>query len=161
MNVTYRCPQCSHTVRAEITRDSLCCPDCAASTAVPAEAWDDQGRLTRCLVCPSVDLFIRKDFPQRLGLTIVVAGFALSFVTWYFYWVYLTFAVLFATAAVDMVLYAVMGESLVCYRCGAQYRNAPGQEMHGGFELATHERYRQLAARLEPSTVRSEASSRS
>jgi hypothetical protein len=42
-----------------------------------------------------------------------------------------------------------MGESLTCYRCHAQYRGFQNMEVHGGFNLETHERCRQLAARLK------------
>jgi hypothetical protein len=42
-----------------------------------------------------------------------------------------------------------MGESLTCYRCGAQYRGFEEIERHGGFDLEIHERYRQLAARMK------------
>jgi hypothetical protein len=37
---------------------------------------------------------------------------------------------------------------LNCYRCQAQYRDVPGLENHGGFDLETHERHRQQVARL-------------
>ena len=105
----------------------------------------------RCLICGSSDLFVRKDFPHRLGLAIVVSGFTLSCMTWYFYWTYLTFAVLFATALADMVLFFIVGESLTCYRCRAEYRQLPSMTEHGPFSLETHERYRQQAARLASS----------
>jgi hypothetical protein len=39
-------------------------------------------------------------------------------------------------------------DSLMCYRCGAQYRQVGGLAEHGGFNLETHEPYRQPAARL-------------
>ena len=42
-----------------------------------------------------------------------------------------------------------MGESLTCYRCHAQYRGFEEIERHGGFDLETHERYRQMAARMK------------
>jgi hypothetical protein len=93
-------------------------------------------------------LFVRKDFPQRLGVAIVVLGFAISCVTWNLYLTNWTFAVLFATAIIDFVLFAVVGESLTCYRCGAQYRQLAGLKDYRGFDLETHERYRQEAARL-------------
>jgi len=69
-------------------------------------------------------------------------------VTWYLYQKELTFAVLVATALVDVVLYRLVGDAVVCYRCGAQYRQLPGTERQAGFDLTTHERYRQQAARL-------------
>jgi hypothetical protein len=61
---------------------------------------------------------------------------------------YLTFGILFATALFDVLLLALVGNSLVCYRCGAEYRDVEGIEDHGAFNLETHERYRQQAARL-------------
>jgi uncharacterized protein YbaR (Trm112 family) len=150
MNVTYRCPHCEKTVRTHFSAESsvLACPQCAKELKIPEDAVSDT-RLERCLVCPSTDLFARKDFPQKLGVGLVIFGFAASTIAWANYLVFWTFAILFATALVDLVLYLVMGESLTCYRCHSQYRGTHEIERHGGFDLETHERYRQLAARLK------------
>jgi ribosomal protein S27E len=150
MNVTYRCPACENTVRAVFTAASteIECPRCSSRAPIPAGAVAGE-RIERCLVCPSTDLFARKDFPQKLGVGLVVFGFVASCITWANYQVFWTFAILFATALVDLILYLVMGESLTCYRCGAQYRGSQEIERHGGFDLETHERYRQAAARLK------------
>lgn len=149
MKITYACSRCGHhnSEQIEAEQGTLECGQCHVQIHVPDDALDD-GSLKRCLVCPSTDLFIRKDFPQRLGVAIVVLGFAASCVAWYFYWTYLTFAILFATALIDVVLYAVVGEVLMCYRCGAIYRGVAGMERYQGFNLETHERHRQMAARL-------------
>jgi hypothetical protein len=106
-------------------------------------------KLSSCLICGGQELFIRKDFPQRLGVTIVILGFAASCVAWYFQWIITTFGILFGTAFVDVALYAVMGNVLECYRCHAQYRRIPRLDEHDAFNLETYERHRQLAARLE------------
>jgi hypothetical protein len=150
MNVTYRCLECEGTVRARLADrpTQLVCTHCGRQIAVPDDAISD-GRIKRCLVCPSTDLFAGKDFPQRLGVALVVFGFIASSIAWANYQVLLTFAILFGTALVDLVLYLVMGESLTCYRCHAQYRGFEEIERHGGFDLETHERYRQMAARLK------------
>lgn len=150
MNVTFRCPNCAKTVRSAFTAESieLVCPECARRLAIPADAVTGE-RIERCLVCPSTDLFARKDFPQKLGVGLVIFGFVASSIAWANYLVFWTFAILFATALVDLVLYLVMGESLTCYRCQAQYRGTHEVERHGGFDLETHERYRQMAARLK------------
>ncbi len=103
---------------------------------------------SRVAWCAPVLTCSRKDFPQRLGVGLVVFGFIASSIAWANYQVLWTFAILFATALVDLVLYLVMGESLTCYRCHAQYRGFEEIERHGGFNLETHERYRQLAARM-------------
>jgi hypothetical protein len=78
-----------------------------------------------------------------------VIGFVGSSIAWANYLVLWSFAILFGTALIDLVLYIVMGESLTCYRCGAQYRGFEEIERHGGFDLEIHERYRQLAARMK------------
>ncbi len=100
-------------------------------------------------MCPSTDLFVRKDFPQRLGVSIVVLGFIVSCVFWYLYLPIWTFASLLFVAFVDFLLYAIVGDALVCYRCGATYRGATDIESHGRFRLETHEKHRQLTARLK------------
>jgi hypothetical protein len=82
-------------------------------------------------------------------VALVVIGFVGSSIAWFNYQVLLTFGILFATALVDLVLYIVMGESLTCYRCHSQYRGFEEIERHGAFDLETHERYRQMAARLK------------
>jgi uncharacterized C2H2 Zn-finger protein len=47
-----------------------------------------------------------------------------------------------------VALYLIVPDALMCYRCGAMYRDAKGMERHGAFNLETHERYRQQAARI-------------
>jgi hypothetical protein len=150
MNITYNCPACHHTTRAHIAPEtaSIACTHCQQQINVPGGAIAGN-QIHRCLVCPSTELFARKDFPQRLGVALVILGFVGSSIAWFNYQVLLSFAILFVTALIDLVLYIVMGESLTCYRCHAQYRGFEEIERHGGFDLETHERYRQMAARMK------------
>lgn len=149
MNVTYSCPHCREGVRTDVaaTDAALVCPHCAGAVNVPRDA-SAGGQLCRCLVCPSTDLFVRKDFPQRLGVAVVAFGIIGSSIAWGYSLPIVTFGILFATALVDVVLYMLVPNALMCYRCGAQYRMAEGMDRHGAFNLETHERYRQQAARM-------------
>lgn len=163
MRITYACPACDATVthdRAEST-PRLVCPHCSAGLDMPADAvvWvaadgspttagSGRVRLRRCLVCPSTELFARKDFPQRLGVGIVVVGFVASCITWSQYLLVPTFAILFGTALLDVLLYLFMPECLTCYRCAARYRGDGVTADHAGFDLETHEKHRQQRARL-------------
>jgi hypothetical protein len=149
MNVTYHCPECEQTVRVPLAAETIhfVCSHCGRQIQIPEKAIA-AGRIHRCLVCPSTELYARKDFPQRLGVALVIAGFIGSSIAWAKYHVLWSFAILFATALVDLTLYLVMGESLTCYRCHAQYRGFDDIEQHGGFDLSTHERHRQLVARI-------------
>lgn len=155
MNLTFACPECDGDARVELGDDAeaVVCPHCQVRISVPAGAIVD-GEPRRCLVCPSVDLFVRKDFPQRLGVTIVVIGFAISCVTWHYHLLYWTFGVLFATAGIDLGLFLVMGEALVCYRCQAHYRGLRSLKSHGPFDLEVYERYRQQTLRLREAEAR-------
>jgi hypothetical protein len=150
MNVTFACPACQKAARVALSAEisELTCSHCGQPIAIPAGAVEG-GRIRRCLVCPSTELFLRKDFPQRLGVGLVILGFVGSTIAWANYMVWLSFAILFATALVDLALYIMMGESLTCYRCHAQYRGFEEDPQHGGFDLETHERYRQIAARMK------------
>ena len=150
MNVTFRCPMCEATERVALDDAAarMVCPGChheprAAATAIV------KGELKHCPVCGDDELFIRKDFPQKLGVAIVVLGFILSSIAWYQYMIWLAFGILFATALIDVVLYLVMGEALVCYRCNAHVRDLSDISGYRGFDLETHERHRQRAARLQ------------
>jgi hypothetical protein len=164
MRITYACPACAATVAVDRveTRTALECPRCTATLPMPPGAIDWQAagggsaaagagraRLRRCLVCPSTELFARKDFPQRLGVGIVVVGFAASCVTWAWRLLVPTFAILFGTALIDVVLYLFMPECLTCYRCGARYRGDGVSDDVGGFDLETHEKHRQQQARQQ------------
>ena len=155
MNVTFACPNCEQTARAEFDERSsaLACSHCTEQRKIPNGAVTAEG-ISRCLVCPSEELYLRKDFPQGLGVSIVVIGLAASCIPWYFHNWYGTFAILFATALIDVVLYVVMGDMLQCYRCHAQYRGAPGPGTHGDFSLETHEKHRQQLARLSQTRPR-------
>jgi hypothetical protein len=148
MQVTFRCPNCDATAQAEFEfgGQPVVCSACQAALGV-AEAGPE-GSLKQCVVCPSKELYVRKDFSQKAGVTIVVLGFVLSSIAWYYRQPMLTYGILFATALIDVVLYVTVGNLLQCYRCHAQYRGLEKLDSHEPFNLETHERYRQQELRL-------------
>jgi hypothetical protein len=150
LNVTYACPVCHEGTRFHFDAHTkfLKCNRCSQELAVPEDAVTGN-RVQRCLVCPSTDLFVRKDFPQRLGVLIVAVGIIGSSIAWYHAHLLWTFGILFATALIDVLLYTFVGDALMCYRCQAQYRGVAEMDAHGTFDLDTHERHRQLNARLK------------
>ena len=135
---------------------SIICTAFGQSVAVPQGAIqvsekNAKTRLNRCLVCPSTELFVRKNFPQRLGIAIVVVGLAMSCVAWGYRDLFWTFGILFSTALLDVILFFVVPDCLTCYRCGARYTGTDGMSEFGNFNLETHEKYRQQAAREQQS----------
>ncbi|MDX2037469.1 MAG: hypothetical protein SFX72_12525 [Isosphaeraceae bacterium] len=102
-------------------------------------------------MCATTDLYIQKDFPQNLGIAIVVVGFAISSVFWYWERPLVTYAILLLSALADMILYHRVPNVTICYRCLSQIRGAgsnPGDRIHA-FDLAIGERYRQERIRVE------------
>jgi hypothetical protein len=103
---------------------------------------DDQP-LTTCPTCGCRDLFVRKDFPQKTGLVVVViAGVAFLALAARRGTFYLGVWVLVAAAAVDALLYAFVPKVTTCYRCRSDFRGVPLNPDHGAFELAVAEKYR-------------------
>src|SRR6185369_5856976 len=98
--------------------------------------------LTICPNCGCRDLFIRKDFPQKLGMAIVVvAGVAFLVLAAWRQSFYLGAAVLVAACVIDAALFFFVPKITVCYRCRAEFRDRPINPEHGGFDLATGEKY--------------------
>ena len=148
ITLTYRCTTCktASTHEFDDLTSQLTCPHCQTTLKTSSGALQG-GELVACLVCPCDDLFLRKDFPQRLGVAIVTVGLGLSCVTWMFHMLIGTFAILFLTALIDLVLFMLMGDVVECYRCHAQYRGTENTESLEGFDLEIHERHRQTEAR--------------
>jgi hypothetical protein len=99
--------------------------------------------LDTCPHCGCKDIFIRKDFPQKLGMAIVVLA-ALAFLilaarpTTF----YLGAWLLVAAVIVDAIFYLFVPKVMTCYRCRTDFRNIPINPVFGKFELATAEKYR-------------------
>ena len=99
--------------------------------------------LAQCPHCGCRELFLRKDFPQKIGLGIVViAGIAFLILAASRAYFYVGVAVLVLAAIIDAALYFLVPTITVCYRCRAEMRNVPLKPRHGGFELAVGEKYR-------------------
>lgn len=150
MNITFACTDCDQASRVplETSTTEVVCDHCGKQIGIRPDAMDDE-KIHRCLICPSTEMYVRKDFSQRLGVTIIGIGLAASCIPWYFQMWYATYGILFGTALLDALLYRMTGNLLQCYRCHSEYRGVPGLEKHSGFNLEIHERHRQEVARLE------------
>jgi hypothetical protein len=99
--------------------------------------------LNVCPKCGCRDLFVRKDFPQKTGLVVVViAGVAFLAFAARRGTFYLGVWVLVGAAVVDAVLYALVPRVTTCYRCRSDFRGVPLNPDPGAFELAVAEKYR-------------------
>jgi hypothetical protein len=78
----------------------------------------------------------------------VALGALLSTIAITFYYPATALGILLAFALVDLLLYVLMPDVLVCYRCQSRHRHTQPGESVPRFNLETAERYRQEAARL-------------
>ena len=146
MRVTLACPVCDHPSVVPIDQPSdWQCPAC--DHRLHLDAADPA--LPMCVACGCHELYKRKDFPQALGMTILLTACILSFVTYYAYEKWWTWSLLIGSALLDGGLYLLVGDVLVCYRCQAHYRGFTTTDAHQPFEITIGERYRQEKIRQE------------
>jgi hypothetical protein len=149
MQLTCQCVACGKTARVNVSPSSAgwSCPHCGHSRPFGDQSWAE-GSPARCCNCENPDLWRQKDFPQRLGFLMVALGAIGSSIAWGYHYPVPALAILVAFAILDMVLYWIMPDVLVCYRCRARHRvtSASGEFTPYNHELG--ERYRQERLRL-------------
>ena len=150
MRIVFACPACHRQNLAEVSSDTAAvrCDSCSWQRPVSAENRSNQ-EPTTCVVCGCGDIWRQKGFPPRVGVLCVVIGALISTFFWNRMEPVWSFGVLLAVALLDGVLYFLLRDVLVCYRCRTQHRRAVLDGRHEQFDLETHERYRQEAIRLE------------
>jgi hypothetical protein len=101
------------------------------------------------MVCPGKELYFRKQFNQRLGITIIGLGFAASTIAYYYHHLMWVYGILFFTAGIDLLFYIFTGNLLQCYKCNSEYRGFEESTEYEPFNLEIHEKYHQQRIRLE------------
>jgi len=146
VQIRYHCPTdgCVAIIEYEPLEscgESMECPRCHVRHPITVTASvRDRLPVDRCAVCGCTELFIRKDFPQRLGLAVVVV-FGLLAVYFFRFSVLTAWSVLAAAVLLDGVIYFFTGKVTTCYACRAEYRGCPLNPTHEGFDLAASEKY--------------------
>ncbi len=146
MNIYFACPECEHGGRVGSPGQTTWqCPRCDHLVQVALA----EGAIHTCAVCGDHEIYKKKDFPHWLGLTILTVACLASLVPYYLRYPALTWAILIGSALFDGLLYVLVGDVSVCYRCGAEYRGFPPNSEHKPFDLGTGERYRQERLRRQ------------
>jgi hypothetical protein len=132
--IAFHCPRCGEEATCRL--DGLGrCSKCSAETPLTLSAsLRDERMVDRCPACAGEQLYVQRDFNQKAGLAIVILGGALAPFTPYY-------SSLFAAAALDALLYALLPEITVCYRCQAHFRGFRRNPRHNPFDLHLAEQY--------------------
>jgi predicted RNA-binding Zn-ribbon protein involved in translation (DUF1610 family) len=118
------------------------CPYCKKPILLRVDSSILQNHTVKnCVTCGHDSLYIQKDFNRSLGIAIVAAG---SLISVYFLSqsepLYAMLALGF-TAAVDFLLYRLVGDVTVCYACHTIYRGFQRNPAHHSFDLKDLEKY--------------------
>ena len=107
---------------------------------VPTESVREDREVDACPVCEGPDLYVRKDLNRNLGLTsVVIVGLVSAFLLWSGRDL-AAYGVLGAFALADFVIYQLLKDVTVCYRCQAEFRGsyrrtAPPFDLHAAERL--------------------------
>ena len=146
MQIRFNCPTpgCFAYIQLEPFEECggrIRCPRCHTEHAVTiTDSMRQAKQLDRCAACGAQEMFTRKDFPQKLGLLVVlVAGIAA--IVYFQIDLRIAYAILAAAVLIDLALYLMVGKVTSCYACRAEYRGVSQNPKHEAFDLATAEKY--------------------
>lgn len=146
MQIRFHCPtdKCVAIIEYEPLEGcgpTMTCPRCKVAHPIHVNgAIRNRNMVEQCAICRGRELFIRKDFPQRLGAAIVVV-FGLAALYAFTFNVLVGWSILAAAVVLDLLIYLAIGKVTTCYACRAEYRKCGLNPAHEGFDLATSEKY--------------------
>jgi len=134
VEIAFPCPRCGNEATAGMDGEGRC-RSCGAATALPIPAELRGSRVVEsCPACGSSLFYVQRDFNQKAGLAIVALGAVLAPFTPYY-------SSLMVAALIDALLYALLPEITVCYRCHAHFRGFTRNPRHQAFDLHVAEQY--------------------
>jgi hypothetical protein len=130
-SVHFLCTTCDVRLSRESGELPRACERCGAlndvSTPTPNAIID------RCAACGHDQLYFQKDFNRRTGIALVVIG--AIFVPW-------TYGLsLLGVTILDYVVWRMVKDVIVCYRCQAVHRGYPVNPSIKPFDLVVHDRH--------------------
>ena len=134
LEIAFPCPRCGKEALAGLDGRGRCA-SCGEETPLPVPPAMRESRIVEtCPACGSSLLYVQRDFNQKAGLAIVGVGAVLAPFTPFY-------SSLIVAALVDALLYAMLPEITVCYRCHAHFRGFARNPRHQAFDLHVAEQY--------------------
>jgi len=139
MQIIAKCPKCDAglAVSAADAAAAIKCGGCGREiTLTISEALRTDQSVDRCPVCAGQEVYIRKDFDPKVGLTVVIIGALISAVFYWFERDFIAYGILGGAALIDLFVYGRLKFVTVCYRCHSEFRGGYTRTA-GGFDLHT------------------------
>jgi hypothetical protein len=128
-SIHFLCPKCDARLAREMGEPARACERCGAANDVVAPAVV----IERCAACGHDQLYFQKDFNRTTGIALVVLGSI--FVPW-------TYGLsLLGVTVLDYIVWRLVKNVIVCYRCQAVHRGYPPNPAIKAFDLVTHDRH--------------------
>jgi hypothetical protein len=130
-SVHFLCTHCEQRVARDAGEPARVCEHCAKATTVTAPP--EGAMVARCAACDHDQLYFQKDFNRTTGVALVAVGAV--FVPW-------TYGIsLLAVTILDYIVWRVVKDVIVCYRCQAVHRGYPPNPELKPFDLVVHDRH--------------------
>ncbi len=130
-SVNFLCTRCERRLGREAGEAARPCEHCGAANSVTAPP--PTSLIDRCAACGHDQLYFQKDFNRTTGIALVVLG--AIFVPW-------TYGLsLLGVTILDYVVWRLVKDVIVCYRCQAVHRGYPKNPSLAPFDLVTHDRH--------------------
>ena len=143
--IAFTCPACGEEAVASLDGQGAC-RRCGATPRIEVPDALRASRVVQsCPACGNALLYVQRDFNQKVGLGVVIVGAVLAPFTPFY-------SSLFVAAAIDAVLYTLLPEVTVCYRCRAHMRGFTRNPRHQAFDLHLAEQYDVHDAPPDPRT---------
>ena len=130
-SVHFLCPKCEQRVARATGEEARVCEHCGHATHVVAPP--EHAIIERCAACEHDQLYFQKDFNRTTGVVLVAIGAV--FVPW-------TWGLsLLGVTILDYVVWRMVKDVIVCYRCQAVHRGYPPSPTLKPFDLVIHDRH--------------------
>ena len=130
-SVHFLCEKCDARLARESGEPPRACERCGAENSVVAPA--PGSIIEHCAACGHDQLYFQKDFNRKTGIALVVLGSI--FVPW-------TYGLsLLGVTILDYVVWRLVKDVIVCYRCQAVHRGYPPNSVLKPFDLVIHDRH--------------------
>lgn len=130
-SVNFLCLRCEKRLSREAGEPPRVCEHCGAATEVVAP--DANAIISTCAACNHDQLYFQKDFNRTTGIALVAVGAV--FVPW-------TWGLsLLGVTILDYIVWRLVKDVIVCYRCQAVHRGYPPNPELKPFDLVVHDRH--------------------
>jgi hypothetical protein len=128
-SVHFLCTQCERRLARDAGEPARACEHCGAAASVTAPP----SFIERCAACDHDELYFQKDFNRTTGVALVAVGAV--FVPW-------TWGLsLLGVTILDYIVWRMVKDVIVCYRCQAVHRGYPPNPAFKPFDLVIHDRH--------------------